>query len=193
MNTKLNIKAWRSRFIMIAINLLVGVVVVLALGDQSAQAQGAATIAAEPAATVESSLTISSSGTVNDPNGAFSVSGSVVVNCKRVLDTTGTTPPLVVLDFDFSKLQGTSGNGKSLKVYVTGDNHGTEIRPLQTSDTIVLTAPYYESTKDALSARSMLVTATLNFDVSTGKLTSGSIFIGNNIVTTAEVGSFTIM
>jgi hypothetical protein len=37
----------------------------------------------------------------------------------------------------------------------------------------------------------MLVTATLNFDTTTGKLTSGSISIGNNVVTSAAVGTIT--
>jgi hypothetical protein len=37
----------------------------------------------------------------------------------------------------------------------------------------------------------MLVTAKLNFDVSTGKVTGGSITIGYNVVTKAAVGSFT--
>jgi hypothetical protein len=129
---------------------------------------------------------------VNDPSGAIAVSGKVIVNSRRVIDTTGTSPPLVLLDFDFSKLQGTSGLLKtSAKVYVTGENHATEIRPLQASDTIIVTCPYFDSTKDALSASSWLVTATLNFDISTGKLTSGSINVGNNVITSAVVGSTT--
>jgi hypothetical protein len=35
----------------------------------------------------------------------------------------------------------------------------------------------------------MLATVTLNFDVSTGKVTSGSITIGNNVVTADAVGT----
>jgi hypothetical protein len=88
-------------------------------------------------------------------------------------------------------LKGTSGTKTTLKTYVTGDNHASEMRPLQASDTIIVSTPYYDSTKDALSARTMLVTATLNFDIGTGKLTSGSLSIGNNIVTSAAVGSTT--
>jgi hypothetical protein len=99
--------------------------------------------------------------------------------------------PIVVLDIDFSNLKGTSGSLKTLTTYVTGENHATELRPLQATDTIIVTCPYFDSSKDALSARSMLVTATLNFDISSGKLASGSISIGNNVITSKEVGTFT--
>ena len=186
MNTQLNIERRRRLGGPNVVTLLVLVVVVLVLGGPSAQAQ--ATNATDTTV-VDSSITISASGTVNDPNGAISIKGSVIVNSRRVIDTTGTSPPLVVLDFDFSKLKGTSGSLKNLTVYVTGDNHATELRPLQASDTIIVTCPYFDSTKDSLSARTMLVTATLNFDISSGKLTSGSIAIGNNVVTSAMVGT----
>lgn len=190
MNTRLNIKTRRPLFTQIVVTLLVGFVVVLVLGGPSAQAQ-TTTATADPTSPVDSSITISASGTVNDPNGTITVSGSVIVNCRRVIDTTSaTSPPLVVLDFDFSKVRGTSGTSlKTQKVYVTGGNHAIEIRPLQASDTIIVTSPYFDSTKDALSASSWLVNATLNFDVSTGKLTSGSITVGNNVVTSAAVGT----
>ena len=200
MNTQLKIKMRRLLFSPSFVTLSVGIVVVLAMlagGGSSAQAQ---TTAAAPPSTapaiVDSSLTISAKGTVNDPNGTITVSGSVIVNCRRVLDTSTntTTPasPVVLLDLDFSKLSGTSGSTKTtLKTYVTGDNHASELRPLQASDTIIVTSPYFDSTKDVLSARTMLVTATLNFDTTTGKLTSGSISIGNNVVTAAAVGTIT--
>jgi len=194
MNTYPNIKTRRPLFSTIVVTLLVGVVVVLVLGCPSTQAQTSTTSppASTAPAVVDSSITISASGTVNDPSGAIAFKGSVIVNCRRVIDTTGVSAPLVVLDFDFSKLQGTAGSLKLQKVYITGDNHAAELRPLQVSDTIIVTCPYYDSTKDALSASSMLVTATLNFDTSTGKLTSGSINIGNNVVTSAAVGNATM-
>jgi len=166
------------------------------MGGPSAQAQTATPAPAPaPAAVVDSSITIAVKGAVNDPSGTIAVSGSVIVNCRRVLDTTATTattapaPPLVVLDLDFSNLRGTSGPVKSQTTFVTGDNHATEIRPLQASDTIIVTNPYFDSTKDALSAKTWLVTATLNFDTSTGKVTGGTITIGNNVVTAATVGT----
>ena len=181
MNTQLNSK---TRFM----TILIGVVVVLVLGGSSVQAQ-TQTVTAAPAI-VDSSITISTKGTVNDANGTITVSGDVIVNCRRVIDTTSAlSAPLVVLDFDFSKLSGTSGSLKTLKTFVTGDNHATEIRPLQASDTIIVTTPYIENTKDALSAKSWLVTSTLNFDTASGKLTSGSITIGNNVITPAAVGT----
>ena len=196
MNTQLNIKTRRLLFSPSFVTLLIGIVAMLVLSGSSAQAQ---TTAAPPPtaapAIVDSSITISAKGTVNDPSGAITVSGSVIVNCRRVLDTSTntTTPasPVVLLDLDFSQLRGTSGSVKTLRTYVTGDNHASELRPLQASDTIIVTSPYFDSTKDALSARTMLVTATLNFDTTTGKLTSGSITIGNNVVTAAAVGTIT--
>jgi hypothetical protein len=190
MNTQLNIKTRRRLFSQSFVTLSVGIVVVLAmlaLGGPTTQAQ---TTAAE---TVDTSITIAAKGTVNDPSGAITVSGNVIINCRRVIDkTSAVSAPLVVLDLDFSNLRGTSGSSRTtLKSYVTGDNHADEIRPLKTSDTIIVTSPYFESTKDGLSARTMLVTATLNFDTTTGKLTSGSITIGDNVVTKAAVGTTT--
>lgn len=188
MNRQINMKTLRRPFSPLVVTLLVGVVVALFLSGPSAQAQTTTTTQE----VVDSSITMVAKGTVNDPSGAITINGSVIVNSRRVIDTTGVSPPLVVLEFDFSRVQGTSGNGKSMKVYVTGDNHVTEIRPLQASDTIIVTCPYYESTKDGLSAKTMLVTTTLNFDISAGLLSSGTINIGNNMVTTAEVGTFTV-
>ena len=193
MNTQLNIKTRRRLFSPNVVTLSVGIVVVLAmmaLGNPSVQAQTTTTAAP---AVVDSSITVPTSGTISDPGGAITVSGSVIIKCRRVIDTTSTiVPPLVMLDFDFSQLKGTTGSGKTLKTYVTGDNHATELRPLQATDTIVVTIPYYDSTKDALSASSFMATATLNFDVSTGKLTSGSLTYGTNIFSSTGVGTFTV-
>lgn len=187
MNTQLEIKSRQPRFSLHFVTLMIGIVLVLVLGGPSVKAQ-TATVA--PDAPVDSSITLTGKGTVSDPNGSITVSGSVVINCRRVIDTTSVaSPSLVLLDIDLSQLQGTSGSLKTLKTYVTGDNHASEIRPLQASDTVIVTAPYFESTKNGLSARTMLVTATLNFDISTGKLTSGTISIGDNVVTKAAVGS----
>jgi hypothetical protein len=194
MNTQVNIKTRRSVFSPTFLTLLLGVVVMLVLGGSSVQAQtqnATITPLPEPAGVVDSSIAISAKGTVNDPNGAITVSGSVFVTCRRVVDTTSTaTPQLVLLDFDFSKLSATSGSARTtLKSYTTGDNHASEIRPLQASDTIIVTSPYFETTKDGLTAKSWLVTATLSFDVASGKLTGGTISIGDNVVTKATVGT----
>ncbi|HET6977552.1 MAG TPA: hypothetical protein VFI24_14575 [Pyrinomonadaceae bacterium] len=184
MNTTLKVTSQRTRFSPLVVTLLLGFVL-LFLSSPSAQAQ------TNTADTVDSSVTISAKGTVNDPGGAITVSGDVIVSSRRVIDTTGVTPAIVVLDLDFSKLQGTSGSLKTLKVFVTGENHTTELRPLQVSDTIIVTCPYFENTKDSLSAKTFLVTATLNFDVSTGKVTGGSINVGNNVITKEAVGGAT--
>ena len=180
MNRQLNIKT---------LSLAIGVVLaMLAFGGLSVQAQ--TTTAAD--APVDSSITLVVKGSVTDPSGNVTVNGNAIINARRVIDTTSvTSPSLVLLDFDFSQLKGTSGSKTTLKTYVTGDNHATEIRPLQASDTVIVPTPYYDSTKDALSARTMLVSVTLNFDVGTGKLTGGTISVGNNIVTAAAVGTVT--
>ncbi len=179
MNTQVEIKTGRRRFSANVLTLLVGVVAVLVLGNPSVQAQTTTTAGST---TVDSSLTIKTNGTVSDPSGAIKLSGSVIIKCRRVIDNTTTTiAPLVLLDFDFSQLQGTTGSGKTLVTYVTGDNHATELRPFQASDTIVVTVPYFDNTKDALTASSFLATATLNFDISTGTLTSGTLTYGSNV------------
>jgi hypothetical protein len=66
------------------------------------------------------------------------------------------------------------------------------MRPFQATDTVVVTVPYFESTKDMLSASTFMVTATLNFDVSTGKLTSGTLTYGDNSFKSTGVGTFTV-
>ena len=169
------------------VTLLIAVVGMLVLGGSSVQAQ-------TPAATttVDSSITIVTNGTVVDSGISVNVNGQVTIKCRRVIDTTTTTAaPLVMLDFDFSQLTGTTGSGKNLKTFVTGGNHATELRPLQASDTIVVTIPYFDSTKDALSASSFMATANLSFDISTGKLTSGSLTYGTNVFASTGVGTTT--
>jgi hypothetical protein len=183
MNTQLNIKTrqlFSSRFVTLLIGVVLGLAT-MALGGPSVQAQTTTTSDA-----VDSSITLTAKGSLTDSTGSLTVNGSVIVSCRRVIDSTNaTTPALVLLDIDFSQVTGTSGK----KVFVTGGNHATEIRPLQVSDTIIVTVPYYDSTKDDLTSKSKLATVAINFDVSTGKVTSGSITIGNNVVTSATVGT----
>jgi len=183
MNTQVNRRLLFSRTF---VTLLIVGVGMLVLAGPSVQAQTAAAV-------VDSSITIVTNGTVVDTGTTVNVNGSVTIKCRRVIDTTTTTAaPLVMLDFDFSQLTGTTGSGKNLKTFVTGGNHATELRPLQASDTIVVTIPYFDSTKDALSASSFLATANLNFDISTGKLTSGSLTYGTNVFASSGVGTFTV-
>ena len=185
MNTQLSIKTRQLLFSPSLVTLLIGIVAVLFLGGPSIQAQ-TTTTTTDAAAPVDSSITLAAKGSLTDAAGAVTVTGDVIVTGKKVVDITSTTKSeLVLLDLDFSQVQGTSGK----RVFVTGDNHATEIRPLLASDKIIVTVPYFDNTKDALSAKSMLATVTLNFDVATGKLTSGSVTIGNNVVTSAMVGT----
>jgi hypothetical protein len=184
MNTQLNIKT-RRRFSPIVVTLLVGAVAVLVSGGPSVQAQ--------TPATVDSSITIKTNGTVTEGTTTIKLSGNVIIKCRRVIDTsTPTITPVVLLDFDFSQLTGTTGSGKTLVTYVTGDNHTQEIRPFQASDTIVVTVPYFDSTKDLLSASTFMATATLNFDISAGTLTSGSLTYGTNVFKSTGIGTFTV-
>ena len=187
MNTQVNINTGRPRFGANVLTLLVGVVSVLVLGNPSVQAQTA------DVSTVDSSVTVATTGTVTEGTTTVNVNGSVTIKSRKVVDNTSTTlAPLVMLDFDFSQLQGTTGSGKTLTTYVTGDNHATELRPFHASDTIVVTVPYFDSTKDVLSASSFLATATLNFDINTGTLTSGTLTYGSNVFKSTGVGTFTV-
>ena len=187
MNTQLNIRNLQRLFSPSFVTLVIGVVVMLVLGGPSVQAQ-TSTASDAP---VDSSIVLTVKGSVTDPNGSITVTGDVTITARRVIDTTSvTSPSIVLLDFDFSQLKGTSGATKAtLKTYVTGENHATEIRPLQASDTIIVPTPYYDSTKDALSARTMLVSANLTFDIASGKLTGGTLSVGNNVVTSQSVGT----
>ena len=188
MNTQLNITTRRLLFSPTFVTLLIGVVAMLVLGGPAVQAQ----TTTDPAAPVDSSLSVTVKGSVSDPNGTISVNGTAIISGRKVVDTTSqTTPALMLLDFDFSQVKGTSGSKTTLKTYVTGGNHASEIRPFQASDTVIVSIPYFDSTKDALSARTMLVTATLNFDITTGKLTGASLSVGNNVVTSSAVGTVT--
>lgn len=190
MNTRLDINTRRRAFSASLVTLLVGVVVVLLSGGSSVQAQ---TTAPGNPSTIDSSITVPTSGTVTEGATTVAISGSVTIKCRRVIDNSSTAfTPIVLLDFDFSQLKGTTGSGKNLKTYVTGDNHATELRPFQAADTIVVTVPYFESTTDGQQASSFLVTASLNYDTSTGKLTSGSLTYGTNIFKSTGVGTFTV-
>ena len=185
MNTHVNIRARLRLFSPTFVTLLIVGVGMLVLGGPSVQAQ-------TPAPVVDSSITIATNGTVTDTGVTVNVNGQVTIKCRRVIDTTTTTAvPVVMLDFDFSQLTGTTGSGKNLKTFVTGGNHATELRPFQATDTIVVTVPYFDSTKDALSASSFMATANLNFDISTGKLTSGSLTYGTNVFASTGVGTTT--
>ena len=184
MNTQLNIKLRQRLVSPTFLTLLLGAVVMLALSGPTVKAQTTTAVDAP----VDSTVTIAAKGSVSDPSGSIPVTGNVPIVCRRVVDTTSaTSPSLLLLDLDLSLLKGTSGT----RTYVTGGNHAEEIRPLQTADSVIFSVPYYDSTKGPLTARTMLVTANLNFDVNTGKITGGTITIGDNVVTKSAVGSFT--
>jgi hypothetical protein len=168
MKTQRSMKTRRSVFSLIVLSLLVGIGGLL-WSSTSAQA-----------ATVDSTLQISVAGSITEPDGTVvSVGGWVTVNSTMVTDADGTSPR-VVLAFDFSNVYGSSGRGHNLVVYVTGGDQDVKIRPLQATDVIPITCPYYDTNAGILSADTWLVTTTLNFDITTGVLTSGSTAVSTN-------------
>src|ERR1044071_3177582 len=122
MNTQTNIKTRRMLVNPSFVTLLIGVVAVLILGGPSVQAQTTA-----PDAPVDSSITLTAKGSLTDSAGSVTITGSVIVSCRRVIDNLSTTTPaLVLLDIDFSQVTGTTGSGKNAKTFVTGGNHAEE-------------------------------------------------------------------
>ena len=190
MNTKLDSNTRRRAFSANVVTLLVGVVAVLLLGGSSVHAQ---TTTSDGSTAVDSSITVPTTGSVTEGTTTVALNGSVTIKARKVVDNTSTTlAALVMLDFDFSQLKGTTGSGKNLKTYVTGDNHATVMRPFQATDTIVVTIPYFDSATDGLQASSFMATANLNFDTATGKLTSGTLTYGTNVFKSSGVGTFTV-
>ena len=193
MNTERNLKRRRSLFGSIALSLLVSVSGGLMWGGTPAQADTPAKAgttakagtaaqsgtttqtAATAAATVDSTLTIPVSGNVTAADGTrIAFSGNVIVNSSAVTDVVG-IPPFVMLTIDCSGVTGSSGAGASAKSYNTGGFQVIKIRTLQPSDAIDLTAPINQIGNAPTLAKSWQVTATLNFNTSTGQLTSGSL------------------
>ncbi len=173
MMTQRNMKTRRSVFSPIVLSLLVGIMGLVWSGT-SAQA------ATAQAAAVDSTLDIPVDGTITEADGTIlSIKGYVTVNCTLVTDASLKTPPAVVLAFDFSHVlaqDGLTGTG-ALK---TGGFQDIKIRPLQDSDVIPITCPYFLNKLGVSSADTWLVTTTLKFDVTTGLLAGGSATVGSN-------------
>lgn len=173
MKTQRNMKRRRSLFSLIVLSLVVGITGGLAWSSTSGQA------ATVQVATVDSTLNIPVSGTVIEPDGTIlTVSGYETVNSTRVTDADGTSPR-VVLSFDFSHVMASDGL-TATGAFKTGGFQDIKIRPLQASDVIPITCPYYLNKTGVSAADTWLVTTTLNFDVTTGVLTSGSTTVGTN-------------
>lgn len=127
-----------------------------------------------------SQLQIPTVGTYTESDGTvMAVSGSMTVNSIQVTDANGLNPR-VILTFDYSNVVAQSGHGNNTKVYGTGGFQTTKIRPLRATDVLPITCPYFTAQLGILSADEWLVTATLNFNVNSGKLTSGSATVGAN-------------
>ncbi|HJZ67051.1 MAG TPA: hypothetical protein VKF81_02815 [Blastocatellia bacterium] len=165
----------------IALSVLVWTIAALMCsGVPVSAATSAQTATGSQATRVDSSILINVSGVVVAPDGTrITVSGSVTVKCSAVPDISGALTS-VVLAFDFSNVTATTGSGANQVTYDTKGFRCTKIRPLKVSDVIAIVCPYSPSGGAASQAKTLLVTASLNFNVSTGQLVSGSITVGNN-------------
>lgn len=161
MNTVRNMKRRRWFFGSIALSLLV--IGGLVLGGAPTQA-----------ATVDSTLSIPVSTTFTASNGTrFTVSGNVVVKCSAVMDVTD-EPPFVILTFDASGLNLTSGSGANKKTYDTRGFQVIKIRPLKATDVITVPVPNLETGAPLTAADRYNATFTLNFNAA-GQITSGTV------------------
>lgn len=168
MKTQRNMKTRRSVFSPIVLSLLVGILGLVWSSTSAAQT-----------ATVDSTLDIPVAGTVIESDGAIlTISGYVTVNCTKVSDADGTSPR-VVLSFDFTNVKASDGL-LATGVLKTGGFQDIKIRPLQASDVIPITCPYYLNKLGVTAADAWLVTTTLKFDVTTGLLAGGSTTVSSN-------------
>ena len=167
---------WRRRSLLspIALSLLVWITGALVCGVMPARAAAQAT-------RVDSSIQINVSGRVTAADGTeIKVSGHVIVNSSAVPNRTGALSS-VILTFDFSDVTARVGSGAHEVAYDTKGFQSTKIRPLKASDVIQIVVPYSPSgSGPTTEANTLLVTATLNFNVATGVLMNGSITVGNN-------------
>jgi hypothetical protein len=118
---------------------------------------------------------VSLGGTVDGLLESVAISGHVRIKSIMVPDPDFATPPVVLLTFDFLNV---SGRGlKTGSTYSTGGNQNDLIRPLKASDLIQITFPFFTSSAGILSARAGLASFMLMFDLSTGKITGGTVLV----------------
>jgi hypothetical protein len=161
MNSVRKMKRRRSSLGSIALSLLV--IGGLVLG-----------VAPTQAATVDSTLTISVSGSFTAADGKkYTVSGSVLISSSAVMDDPD-VPPFVMLTFDSSNVKLTSGAGASRKTYDSRGYQVTRTRPLKATDVIQMPIPTILTDAPLTSADRYEATFTLNFNTA-GQLTSGTV------------------
>ena len=179
MKRERNIRTRRSSLSPIALSLLVWITGALVCGVMPARAAPQKTTS--QATRVDSSIRINVSGGVTAADGTeIKVSGQVIVNSSAVPNRTGALSS-VILTFDFSDVTARVGSGAHEVAYDTKGFQSTKIRPLKASDVIQIVVPYSPSgSGPTTQANTLLVTATLNFNVATGVLVNGSITVGNN-------------
>jgi len=123
---------------------------------------------------VTTTVLIPISGTVTGQPENVGFSGQAQVSSDLVLDASKfQQPPAVFLTVDLSNVSGT-GLSTGAK-YVAGGKGSPVIRQLVGTDTVEITFPVFRSTATGMSAtRWGVASFVLNFDLSTGALTSGS-------------------
>ena len=182
MKTQRNIRIWRSSSNRIALSLLAWIVGALVCSGIPVRAgESAQTATSSQATRVDSSIQINVSGAVTTPSGnSVTVSGYVIIKCSAVPDTTGALTS-VLLTFDFSNVSATVGAGANQVTYDTKGFQCTKNRALKASDVIQIVVPYSPSGSGATAqTNTLLATAALAFNVTTGVLASGTITVGNN-------------
>jgi len=175
MSTERNMKNMGSSFGSIALSLLVLASAGLVWCGTPAQSATTTQAAAPaPSATVDSTLSIPVSGSVTAADGTkITFAGNVTVKSSAVTNVVG-IPPFVMLTFDCSGVNATSGAGAKLKTYDTTGFQVNKIRTLQPNDVITITVPVNQIGAGVTLANAWQVTATLSFNT-TGQLTGGTL------------------
>jgi hypothetical protein len=153
------VKTRRSRFTLPALSLLLGIG--LLVGNVSTFA-----------VPLVSTIRIPIAGTVTAPTESVSLSGTAEITSTLVLDPLLGAPPREIVSI---KLVNVSGIGllTGARYVATGQN--TLLRLLVTSDVLEITFPYFSDTAGGASrARSLLASFTLNYNLFTGALTTGT-------------------
>jgi hypothetical protein len=138
------------------------------------------------AQTTSSSFSATTSGTIGTPPGGATVSSGATpetISCTGTVKLATTAvmdpglPPIVVVTVD---ARGLTCVGQTSKTSYLNTGFATLTRRLVTSDVVQMTFALYPNTAGGyMNARTGMVTATLNYDTTTGALTSASAAIGN--------------
>lgn len=112
-------------------------------------------------------------GTVNGSPESVKFSGDAKIDSRLAVDPLNTAvPPDLVLYIDLSSVSGVGSSSKK-KYVITGPEIAQ--RTLVASDLVEFAFPFYQSgTTASTTTRPGMVSFQLNFDLTTGKVTSGT-------------------